>query len=147
VSQLFIDGLSIEGFGVEGPTDPLQSPVMLGVLGIADGLQELGAPPDAAHILGRAGPLAGDVPGVRDPRLRGKHLLHDDPVLPAVAEIVLIEEGGARRSAVFVTTAFRLDYADCAWATAWQAGRFCCVAPSGPVIAAGCLAPTRYGVG
>src|SRR5687768_10460275 len=95
VGQRLVDRPQVEGLGVEGPTDPLQHRVVFLVLGIADGLEELRVAPDAAAVLGRAGPPSGYAAGVGDPWLGWEHLLDDDAVFPAVTEVVLVEEHGA----------------------------------------------------
>jgi hypothetical protein len=69
---------------------------MLLMLGIPNGFEELLVPPNASHVRWWAGLLARDAPWVADARLRREDFLHVNAVVPAIAEVVLVEEGGAR---------------------------------------------------
>ena len=86
---------STENFsGVELAADPLlHVPVVL-VLRVADRCEEVGVAPRPAAVLGRAGPLPFDAPGVLGLGLPLDGPLEQDLVPPAVAEVVLVDEPG-----------------------------------------------------
>src|SRR3954452_1790511 len=94
--QLLVHRPEVERVRIEAPADPLQHGRVLLVLGIADRLQKLLIAPDPTDILRRTGPSAGQASRVQHTRLRREHLLHEDVVLPVVAEVVQVAEAGAR---------------------------------------------------
>ena len=63
--------------------------------GIDDRRHELGVPLGPAHVLRRAGPLAGQAQRVPLVRIGRRHVLDQDLVLPPVAEVVRVPHAGA----------------------------------------------------
>src|SRR5207249_7048753 len=68
---------------------------MLLVLRITDRLQELLVAPDPGNVLWWTGPFASQTAWVGDAWLRREDLFDVDPMLPVVAEVVQVAEGGA----------------------------------------------------
>ena len=68
---------------------------MFRMVPIAPGLQKARVPADPTHIFRWAGPLPIQTPGIQQLTFRGRfNVFNGDLMLPTVAEIVLIEEGG-----------------------------------------------------
>ena len=65
---------------------------MLLMLWITDSSEKLRVPGESANVFGRTGALAGDDTRVSHRRLRLGESLKHDVVLPAVAEIILVDE-------------------------------------------------------
>src|SRR5438552_16692219 len=75
---------------------PLSHFLMLWVASLAPRFQKARVPADTAHVFRWAGPLPIQTPGIRRLILRGGcDVLNGDLMFPAIAEIVLIEEGYA----------------------------------------------------
>jgi len=88
-----IDLGQIEYLGIELPADPLGQLLMAFVLEVGEGLKEFRVAADAAAILGRAGPRAGQADGADLLAAVGWGDLFDlDLVLPAVADVVDVDE-------------------------------------------------------
>src|SRR5262249_58845901 len=81
-----------EGRGVDpaagGGPQPVEPLLVLLVGRVAEDLQQLPVPPDPAAVLGRAGAATTGTPRVRHLRFGDEHVLHQDVVLPVVAEVV-----------------------------------------------------------
>src|SRR5207248_1666416 len=89
VPQLLVHPVDREPFRVKLPAIPLVQFPMARMARVGHCFEEVGISPDPTDILGRAGPLPGDAPGVTDVRLRLQGSLQDDLVLPGVAEVVV----------------------------------------------------------
>jgi hypothetical protein len=90
--ELPVDLVLIKDVRIELASHPFQHLVMLGVLWIADRFQKTRVAPDAPAILGRTGPFAREADGVTLPLVPRQDLFHEQLVLPAIPEIVFIEE-------------------------------------------------------
>src|SRR5580693_10667717 len=75
-------------------TRPLPHLVAFGAIRPGQDFLQLFEPPDAAAVLRRAGALAGDARGVELAVLGDGAGLHDELVLPAVAEVVFVAHPG-----------------------------------------------------
>jgi antitoxin VapB len=67
------------------------------VIGVGDRGEELGVAPGTADVLGWPGAATSDAPWVCRRRLERHDVLDVDPVLPAVAEVVEVDEAAAVR--------------------------------------------------
>jgi hypothetical protein len=77
---------NVEGLGIKSLASPLDHLFVIRVRGIADRLQKIRVPPDAADILRRTSPPAGGYNRISHLGLARKHLLKQYLVFPAVTE-------------------------------------------------------------
>ena len=82
----------VEVLGVEPPANPFKHAVMLVMIGITDRLDELRIAWVSADVFWGAGALSGDDAWVSRSRLSIGHGFKHDVVLPAIAEIVFIDQ-------------------------------------------------------
>ena len=82
----------VERFGVEGTTDPFQQVLVLLVVRVLDGFDEIRIAPNAAAIFRRAGSLTFDAKGVLLPRLLFRAAFDQNLVIPGIAEVVFVKE-------------------------------------------------------
>lgn len=78
---------------IEGAAVPDEQVLVLLVVGVGEGLEELGVAPVAAHVFRRAAPLGHQETGVGRAGLRLREALDPDVVLPIVAEVVDVTDG------------------------------------------------------
>ena len=90
-SQGSVDLVQIESCGVKCSADPFQHSVVLFVLRIIDGGQELFVPVYAADIFGRYGSSAGDAERIGPIGSWFGNRSHSDLMSPAITEIVLVD--------------------------------------------------------
>src|SRR5271157_1373129 len=79
---------------VELASDPFHHFIVILMVWVTDGFEELGIAPDASHILRWTRSRPFEAAGVRNPRLRLQDFLKDDLVLPAVAKVILVDDPG-----------------------------------------------------
>ena len=87
-----MDASGIHVGGIEGSAVPFDAVVVVGMLGIGDGFEKLAEAGNAADILGRAAQRPVDEARVARGGIGGEQLLDLEPMLPAVAHVVDIDE-------------------------------------------------------
>ena len=83
-----VEFIGVERFRVEGFADPLAHLLVLLIIGVRKRGEHVCISPDTADVLGRAGPLPRDTPGILAAGLEWGHGLQHDLVLPPVTEVV-----------------------------------------------------------
>lgn len=81
--------------GVERTVVPFERFGMLGVVWVGENVEEALVSWEAADVLGRAAALDVGEAGIEVPRIGLDPVLGGDAVLPAVAEVVEVADGGA----------------------------------------------------
>ncbi len=87
-AQVAIDFIHIERLGVEGPSNPFQIFLVVGMVGIVHCIQEVLVAGDSAYVFRRAGAGALQAGGVVTAFFRWEDVFHEELVLPAVAKVV-----------------------------------------------------------
>jgi hypothetical protein len=89
-----VDLVDGKGLGIKIIADPVAHFLMPFVVGVTDGLYQIVESGDASTIFRWTRKLTIGADRIRRIRIRWKPLLQDDPVLPAIAQIIRVESLG-----------------------------------------------------
>ena len=90
-----VDAVDGEGQRVEVIAEPVSQFLVLFVVGVSDGFNEIVKPRDASTVFRRTGKPTIGADRILRARIKGELLLQDDCMLPAISKVIGVDELGA----------------------------------------------------